>query len=297
LPEKSEADNGSSGAFWSGTITFGLVSVPVELYPANRPSHLSLRTLAPDGTPLRRQYVSAESGRELSPKALARGYDAGKAGFILVTDEELEKLAPEKSHDIDLRVFVGVDQIDPIYSERGYFLAPTGDSAKAYGLLATVLGSMRKAGIATFVMRGKEYLISIVAEGGVLRAETLRFQDEIRTPEDIGLPEKSNASKALVHQFEKIIDHHAANALPQDELHDKTSQSLLRILKSKQARKHGLIVRPTSEQEAAAPDLLAALKKSLAVTHGRSRKSSTTNRPGHFRRVSSRRHAGARRTT
>ena len=300
MPKKQQADQPSSGAFWSGTITFGLVSIPVEFFPANKSSHLRLRTLAPDGTPLRRQYVSAESGRELSPKALARGYDAGGGSFVLVTDDELENLAPEKSRDIDLRMFVEVNQIHPIYFERGYFLAPAGDSAKAYRLLATVLETTRRAGIATFVMRGKEYLVCIVAEDGILRAETMRFKDEIRSPREVGLPEKPAVSAEAARRFEKIISRHAANALPEGELHDQSSEALLKIVKSKQAHKQGLVIRPEEvgdeDDDAAAPDLLAALKKSLSSKHGRTVRSHAAGRPRPNHRLHSRRAGRTRRT-
>jgi DNA end-binding protein Ku len=297
LPKPSKAERENSGAFWSGTITFGLVSVPVDLFPANKSSHIGLRTLAPDGTPLRRQYVSSETGRELSPRALARGYDVGKGRYVLVTDDELERLAPEKSHDIDLRLFVDRNQIDPIYSERGYFLAPAGDSAKAYHLLAAVLETTRRAGIATFVMRGKEYLISIVAEGGILRAETMRFKDEIRSPSEVGLPEKAVAPKELTQRFERIIEQKAASRLPEDALHDRTSEALLKIVKSKYAHKQGLVVRPVSEgvDEGTAPDLMAALRKSLMSGHGRPRKKPTLRKPRHFSAARSRRDARTRR--
>jgi DNA end-binding protein Ku len=296
LPKKREADQESSGAFWSGTISFGLVSIPVELYPAKKSSHVGLRTVAPDGTPLRRQYVSAETGRELSPKSLVRGYDHGKSGFVVVTDEELEKLAPEKSRDIDLRVFVDSNKIDPIYSERGYFLAPTEESTKAYRLLATVLEKAKKAGIATFVMRGKEYLIAILSEGGILRAETLRFSDEIRTPADVGLPKAPAAPKELIRRFESVIEHQAAKSLDQDELHDKSSEALLKVIKSKQAHKQGLVSRPASPEEAseAAPDLMAALKKSLSATHGRARRAPRAKRSRPVHRDRSRRRVSAR---
>ena len=266
MPEEDSEEQSSARPFWSGTISFGLVSVPVELYPANRSSRVSLRMLAPDGTPLRRRYFSARTGKELAPEDMTRGYELEPGQYVEVTDEELEKLAPEKSRDIDLRRFVSIDEIPPLHFERGYFLAPASDSTKAYQLLAAVMEKTARAGIATFVMRGKEYLIAIIAENGILRAETMRFKDEIRTPEYIGLPEKSQPTEDLVRHFEQLISKHAAEELPRDELHDETAAALLKLVRAKQARKEDLVTSPEKEEEGPGQTegLAALLKKSLS---------------------------------
>jgi DNA end-binding protein Ku len=274
LPKKKQIERPRSEreGFWSGTLSFGLVSIPVNFYPANRSSHLGLRMLAPDGTPLQRRYCSSRSGKELAPEEMVRGYEVEKDHYVVVSDDELEKLDPGKSGDIDLRRFVPVDSIPPIYFERGYFLGPGGKSTKAYQLLAATMAKTRRAGIATFVMRGKEYLIAIVAENGILRAETMRFNDEIRTPEDIGLPEKPAAAKEKVRHFEQIINKHSEPELSRAELHDETSAALLEIVKAKRAQKEDVIVTGKAEEEAAEPDLVAGLKRSLTA-YGRRRAS------------------------
>jgi DNA end-binding protein Ku len=258
--------------FWSGTISFGLVSIPVTFYPANRSSHLGLRMLAPDGTPLERRYCSSTTGKELAPQEMVRGYEVEKDHYVAVTDDELDKLDPEKSRDIDLRRFVPVDGIPPIYFERGYFLGPGGKSTKAYQLLAATMEKTRRAGIATFVMRGKEYLIAIVAENGILCAETMRFKDEIRAPESIGLPEKPAVAEEKIRHFEQIIHKHSEPELSRAELHDETSAALLEIVKAKRGEKENVIVTRKAEEEAAEPELVAGLKKSLTA-HGRRRSS------------------------
>ena len=228
--------------------------------------------LAPDGTPLQRRYCSSRSGKELAPEEMVRGYEVEKDHYVLVSDDELEKLDPGKSRDIDLRRFVPVDSIPPIYFERGYFLAPGGESTKAYQLLAATMEKTRRAGIATFVMRGKEYLIAIVAENGILCAETMRFKDEIRAPESIGLPEKSAVAEEKIRHFEQIIKKHSEPELSRAELHDETSAALLEIIEAKRAEKKNVIVRAEAEEEEAAPDLVAGLKRSLTA-QGRRRAS------------------------
>src|SRR5262249_36730433 len=142
---------------WSGTITFGLVSIPVNLFPGNRDSRVPLRMLSPEGEPLKREYVGSEDREQLDETETGRAFEIGKGKYVNVTDEELERLAPEKSRDIDLRVFVDRDQISPLYFDRTYFLTPADKSGKAYRLLAETMERKGRAGVATFVMRGKEY--------------------------------------------------------------------------------------------------------------------------------------------
>ena len=281
MPDENGDEPSSVRSFWSGTITFGLVSIPVELFPANRVAHTGLRSLSPDGTPLRRRYYSALNDKKLEPRAMVRGYEIEKGKYVVVTDEELDKLAPDKSRDIDLRKFVKADEIHPLYFERGYFLAPAAGSTKAYQLLAAVMEKTQLAGVATFVMRGKEYMIAIVADNGVLRAETMRFRDEIRSPQDIGLPDRPKVPAELIRRFEHIIRERSENDLSRTKLQDEKSAALLDIVKSKQARPENVVhSSETEERGESPPDLLAELKKSLA---GREKKSSKhrTIRTGH----------------
>src|SRR5437763_9675092 len=160
--ERDPSDNGTARAvrpFWSGTLTFGLVSVPVDLYPGNRTNRAPLRMLSPEGEPLARRYYSQKSGDDLQDDDMVRGFEFEKDRYVIVTDEELERLAPEQSRDIDLRRFVPLEDVSPLYFDRSYFLAPSEGSEKAYRLLAQTMEKQKLAGLATFVMRGKEYLV------------------------------------------------------------------------------------------------------------------------------------------
>src|SRR5213594_1540884 len=124
--QRSDSNDGqdvSVRPFWSGTISFGLVSIPVNLYPGNRDSRVPLRMLGPKGEPLKREYVGAETGNELDESSTTRGFEIGKEKYVTVSDEELERLAPEISRDIDLRLFVAREEVSPVYFERAYFLA------------------------------------------------------------------------------------------------------------------------------------------------------------------------------
>jgi DNA end-binding protein Ku len=253
-------------AFWSGTITFGLVSIPVDLYPANRSQRVSLRMVSEEGIPLARRYFCPKEGRELDWDEIVRGYEIEKDTFVVVDDDELEKLAPEKTRDIDLRRFVGIEEIDPIYFERAYFLTPGGNSTKAYRLLAATMEITGRAGIATFVMRDKEYLVAIIAENGILRAETLRFADEVRTAEDVGLPEPKKPKAAAVKKVEQAIAALGRKELDESELADHGTERLLQLVRRKEKSGRDVVEAPAgarAEPSEGVIDLMEVLKRSL----------------------------------
>lgn len=250
--------------FWSGTITFGLVSVPVNLFPANRTSRAPLRMLGPDGQPLARKYYSQKTERDLHSDEIVRGYEIKKDKFVVVTDDELERLAPDKTRDIDLKRFVPEASIPPIYFERGYFLTPAASSQKAYKLLAETMEETGQAGVATFVMRGKEYLVAIFSDHGILRAETMRFPDELRSPEDVGLPKKKKAPPATVRKFETLIGKKSKKQFSAKKLADEETERLLKLVKKKQTKRSNVVEVESEKDEASnVIDLVQILKKSL----------------------------------
>ena len=239
--------------------------MPVNLFPANKSSRASLRMLSSEGEPLARRYYSEKTERDLDADQMVRGYEIKKGKYIVVTDDELERLAPEKTRDIDLKRFVPADSIPPVYFERGYFLTPDKGSEKAYRLLAETMEKGNKAGLATFVMRGKEYLVSIFAEHGVLRAETMRFPDELRSPADVGLPKKIKVSPTMVRKFEKLISGKSKKQMSARNLEDEQTQRLLKLVKKKSAhRKNVVEVETEKRAEGNVIDLMAVLKRSLA---------------------------------
>lgn len=265
--EELEDDAPRLRPFWSGTISFGLVSVPVDLYPAVRSKRVSLRMLSPDGTPLSRRYYDPENESEIGRDDIVRGYELDDGEIVTVTDEELEALEPEKTRDIDLRRFVPAQDIDPRYFERGYFLTPAEGSNKAYRLLAAVMEKTKRAGIATFVMRGKEYLVAIFAEDGIMRAETMRFADELRAPEDVGLPDVAKPKPATVKKMTTAINKRKKSDISEKELQDEWAAELLKLV-ARKAKKGEDTVDLPEEDARDAPDsdvidLMAVLKRSL----------------------------------
>lgn len=253
-------------AIWSGIIAFGLVSIPVSLFPAHADSGSSLRMVDSEGTALRRQYFCEREDIAIDGDEIVRGYEIEPNRHVIVEDDELEALAPEKSQEINLSRFVALVEINPVHFERAYFLVPDKGATKAYRLLAKSMEDEQRAGIATFVMRDKEYLVAIVAKQGILRAETMRFNDEIRSPEEIGLPERAEVDRKLVKAFQRAIQAHAQDTLDRNDLTDTYGKQLREYVAAKY--RSGRDVRaPASEETAEEPsnviDLMQVLKQRL----------------------------------
>ena len=224
-----------------------------------------MRMLGPDHEPLARRYYSEKTGRDLDASEMVRGYEIDKGKYVVVTDEELERLAPEQSRDIDLRRFVDLESIPPIYFDRSYFLGPAQGADKAYRLLVDTMKESELAGIATFVMRGKEYLVAIFPENGILRPETMRFSDELRSPKEVGLPEKKDVPAAAVKKFERLITKRSVRTLPLKELKDEKTDQLLKLIEKKRARHEDIVKVEEPERDAGKViDIMDAHKKSLA---------------------------------
>jgi DNA end-binding protein Ku len=255
---------------WSGTITFGLVSIPVELVTAVRPRQTAMKLVDKAGHALGREYHCSKEDKKLSQDELVRGYETDSGKMVVVTDEEFDSVAPEMSGDIELRNFVPLEQIPPIYFNRPYFLAPAGKSTKAYHLLTATMEKAGRVGIGSFVMRGHEYLVAIIADNGVLRADTLRYADEIRTPETIGLAKHGKATASKVSQFVKIIEDLTRTDLDLSEFEDQEAKALEKLAETKQKEDEDVIHQRGLEQaegeegEAKIIDLMAVLRKSLS---------------------------------
>ena len=253
---------------WSGSLSFGLVSIPVQLYSATRNARVSLRMLAPDGAPVVRRFYCPEHDEQVAQDDLTRGYEYKPGEYVEVSDEELEALEPDKSRDIDLRLFVPADAIDPVHFERMYFLMPSGDTSKAYHLLVNVMERTKRAGIATFVMHEREYLVAIFSQHGLLCAEVLRFSTELRDESELELS-ASKPDPKLIKQFETLLGKHAHDKFDPDSMHNQRNEAL-RDLATKKAKKGKDVIETSinlAETEEAGEtetvDLMKLLKQSL----------------------------------
>lgn len=257
---KKEEHAAPPGAFWSGAITFGLVSIQVDLYSSHRPKTAALRMVDQHGTPLHRRYFCPLDHQPVEADAIVRGYEIEEGRYILVSDEELEALEPKKSREIDLRSFVDVAELDPVAFQHAYFLVPAGSVNKAYRLLAEIMEKSGRAGIATFVMREREHLVAIIAEGGILRAETLRFADEIRAPEAVGLPPLEKAPTAKVKQLRREIKKLRQREFDANLLSDRHAHRLHELVQGKIEAGADVVEKPAEAEGAEIIDLMEIIK-------------------------------------
>jgi DNA end-binding protein Ku len=231
--------------------------------------------LGPDGVPLARQFVCPEDGRVLSDDEIERGYQLEDGRFVVVSEAELERLAPRRSRDIELTRFVERDAVDPVYFERTYLVLPGGEQTKAYRLLAETMEADGRAALADFVMHGKAHAVAILADGGLLRAVTLRYPDELRAAEKMGIaaPRKTDAGR--VKRIKRAIEKLKAAKVDEDELRDDATTRLLELARKKLARGADVVRAPEvagEESEEAGGelvDLVALIRKRLHAQPGR----------------------------
>lgn len=225
-------------AVWSGVLTFGLVTVPVQLFTATETHTIHFHQLQ-RGTldRVRNKRVNERTGEEVPFDEIVKGFDTGEGEYVIVDPEELDEIAPGRSRAIDISGFVDLDSIDPVFFDRTYYLGPKGEEyGKVYALLREALASARKAGVATFVMRSHEYLVALKAEAGVLTMHTLHWADEVRDPskEISTLPGKTKATDKELSMAGQLIDTLSIDWTP-EEWHDTFQEKVAQLLKAKQA--------------------------------------------------------------
>ncbi|HMK44923.1 MAG TPA: Ku protein [Dissulfurispiraceae bacterium] len=253
----------SAHAIWSGTITFSLVAIPVQLVRAVEPGRLAFHLLhAKDYSPLaRRMYCPAEQ-RIVPPHEIVRGYEIGQDHFILMTDAELESVSPERSRTIEIVEFVDLSEVDSIYYDHPYYLVPQRGGEKAYGLLVEVLTRTNKAGLAKFVLAEREYLVAVRGAEGTLSVLTLHYPEEILSAVDIASQEEESdiqEKDEIMKQVRQMI-----TGFQPDKYIDIRRKRISDLLRKK-AKKRALVEAPeVDEVEDEAPvDLVAALKESI----------------------------------
>jgi DNA end-binding protein Ku len=275
LPERSAnsdlPESHERSPLWAGTLSFGLVTIPVELHPAIRSSAgVSFRTLAPDGMPLQREYYCPAHERSVSRDEIVRGYELENGSFVTITDEELDALAPDASRDIELERFVEPRELSPLWFERAYFLLPNTGVTKPYGLLAQVLEQTGRVGIARFVLRGRQHLVAIFGEGGLLRAQTMRFVEQLRSADVIGLGDEAavGVDEAQVKKLRAYIREHSVESLDTDQLVDERAARILARAQEKLEAGEDVVEIEADERSEAAGseiiDLADVLARSLA---------------------------------
>jgi DNA end-binding protein Ku len=264
-------------AIWTGSITFGLVSIPIRLHTAVREHKVHFHQLAPDGSRVKYKRVSEKSGREVDYDKITRGYETSKGKYVEFESGELEELAPAATKTIEIEDFVPLPDIDPIYFDRTYHLAPSGDGAEhSYALLASVMDERERIGIGTIVIRERQHLAAIRPYGKGLALTTLHFADEIVDQSDLdGIPTR----KPTVSPKEKKLAVQILDALETDwkpsRYHDTYEEQLHDVI---DAKKKGKVLEVEEEEPSAKVlDLMEALQASLESAGG-SRKGSRTRK-------------------
>jgi DNA end-binding protein Ku len=259
-------------AIWSGSISFGLLNVPVKLYSAVSKKSVSFRELrASDGSRVRHKRVAESDGEEVPYEEIVKGYEIAPDQFVTITREELEELDPKKTRAIEIHDFVDLDDIDPIYFDHPYYLGPDKGAEKAYALLVKAMGDAKKVAVARFVLRNREHLAAIRPADNVLTMATMRFADEVVAPDELGedvVPENGHKlEKREVEMAKQLIDSLTSDFDP-SKYRDEYREELLALIDRKAQGK--ALVEPVSEEPkpTKAPDLMAALEESLASVRG-----------------------------
>src|SRR5436305_2185576 len=275
-------------AIWSGTISFGLVNVPVKLYSAVHSKELQFHQFDPKGNRIRQKRVSEKTGREVDYSDIVKGYEVKKGQYVMVDPDELQSYQPESTKTVDISDFVDLDEIDPIYYENTYYLAPDGKAAeKPYRLLLESMEKKGKAAIGKIVIRTKQYLAAIRTLDSVLAMSTMRFADEVVPTSEVknGSSGKgASVSSREIDMASQIIDSLTSEWDP-SRYHDTYREEVLGLLKKKAQGKE-IVVEEPEEEQGQVLDLMAALEASLeeakrgGATTTSSAKKATTKKAG-----------------
>jgi DNA end-binding protein Ku len=252
-------------SIWRGAISFGLVNVPVKLYSAVSKKTVRFNQLHDaDGERIQQKRVCSKDGEEVPFEHIVKGYELGPDRYVVISPEELEALDPKKTRTIDIEDFVDLDEIDPLFYEHPYYLAPDTGAAKAYKLLLAALEQTNKVAIARVVIRSKEYLTAIRPSNGVLTMETMLFADEIVPSEQLDdLPDEDvRATDREVAMARQLIESLASEFDP-TKYRDEYRERVLDLIERK-AEGQEIVIQTAPEEPAKVPDLMAALEASLA---------------------------------
>jgi DNA end-binding protein Ku len=259
-------------SIWTGAISFGLVTVPVKLYSAVQRKTVRFHQLSgKTGVRIQQKRVDPSTGDEIAYEDIVKGYEIAPDQYVLIEPQELEALDPVKTKTIEIQDFVALDEIDPIFYDHPYYLAPGPGGAKPYRLLYDAMVETRRVAIAKVVIRQKENLVAIrPMDGGVLGMSTMIFADEVVPPDRIDdIPDDVETNEREVEMAKMLVDSLAGDFEP-GKYADTYREDVLALIERKAEGKE-VAVQPAREEEAKpVPDLMAALKASLdAVQKGK----------------------------
>lgn len=261
-------------AIWSGTISFGLLNVPVKLYSAVSRKTIRFNELREsDGARVKHKRVAEGTDEEVAYDEIVKGYEITKGNYVTFSKDELAELDPAKTRSIDIQDFVEIGEIDPIYFESPYYLGPADGAEKAYSLLASAMESTGRAAIARFVLRSRESLAAIRAKDNVLTMTTMRFADEVVAPtelDDVLPQDKPKVAKREVEMAEQLIESLTGEFDPASYKDEYRDELLAKI--EQKAEGKDIVASASEEPEPTkTPDLMAALEESIAAVRGKAK--------------------------
>jgi DNA end-binding protein Ku len=269
-------------AIWTGSISFGLLNVPVRLYSAVARRNIALREIRDsDSARIKHRRVAEGTDEEVPYENIVKAYEITPGQYVPLSKDEMAAMAPEKTKAIEVQDFVDLEEIDPIYFDSPYYLGPAQGAEKAYALLAKAMESSGKVAIARFVLRNRESLAAIRSGKGVLTLTTMRFADEVVPVEELGdvVPEKApKVNKREQEMAEQLIESLSTDFDP-SAYRDEYREQLLALIERKAEGKE-IVARETEEPQATkAPDLMAALEQSIAAVKDKGGKRKAAAKP------------------
>jgi DNA end-binding protein Ku len=266
-------------AIWKGSISFGLVNIPIALYPATRREELKFRLLRKsDLSPVSYKRVAEKDGKEVSWDQIVKGYEYEKGKYVVLKDEDFERVDLEATQTVDIQDFVDQEEIDPIFFYKPYYLEPQKGGDKAYALLRNALKDSNKVGIAKVVIKTRQYLAGVKPEDGALVLELMHFADELADPGKLHVPKKTEVGKREMNMAKSLIDSMSSKWNP-EKYRDDYREALMEVIEEKvEAGGKEIEEKPKkAPKPTKVIDLVSVLQKSLEQT-GAKKKATTKSR-------------------
>ena len=263
-------------AIWKGSISFGLVNIPIALYPATRREEFTFRLLRKgDLSPVNYKRVAEKDGKEVPWDQIVKGYEYEKGKYVVLKDEDFQRVDLEATQTVDIQDFVDQEEIDPMFFYKPYYLEPQKGGDKAYTLLRDALAVSKKVGIAKVVIKTRQYLAGVKPEDGALVLELMHFADELVETNKLHVPKKTEAGKKELNMARALIDSMSSKWDP-SKYHDDYREALMEVIEEKvEAGGKGIEEKPKkAPKPTKVIDLVSVLQQSLEKT-GVAKKKST----------------------
>jgi DNA end-binding protein Ku len=274
-------------ALWKGSISFGLVTIPVSLFPATRREELNFRLLrSSDLSPVNYKRVAQRDGREVPWEQIVKGYEYKKGKFVVLKDADFRRVDIEATQTVEILDFVQLEEVNPMYFQKPYYLAPEKGGAPAYKLLHDVLNDTKKVGIAKVVIRTRQHLAAVKAQGAALVLEIMHFVDELLDVADLKIPLAKTAAKPRELQMAKTLVEQMTRPWDPHRYTDEYTSALRSMIKDKIAHGDAAPAAPVEKRKATnVIDLAAVLQESLAHAGQTKHKSGPKKKKAHRARA------------